>query len=87
MNRSFARAVSGPLADYIAILQRRVNADKAAGRKGFRNRLFLVESGFDEPEAAKIRPKQPAPTCQGAACSKAVVSKPQQAGQLRWSGD
>jgi len=42
MKRSFVRAVSGPHVDYIAILQRHVNADKAIGREGSLKGVFPI---------------------------------------------
>ena len=74
MKNSFVRAVSRPHGDYIAILRRRVNANKAGEREGFRNRLFPLGSGFAETEQAEIRPKQPASAQQGAAGRIGVIS-------------
>ena len=80
MKRSFVRTVSSPRVNYIAILQRRVNANKAKGWEGFPNGLFLVGSRFAETEPAEIRPEQAADTEQGAACRIAVIGKAKQAG-------
>ena len=74
------RAVSSPHMDYIAIPRRRVNANKANGREGFRKRQFLVGSGFAETESAEIRPKQSADAEQGAARRVGIIGNPEQAG-------
>jgi hypothetical protein len=74
------RAVSGPHADYIAFPHRRVNANRADGWEGFRERVFPVRSDFAETEEAETRAQQPAGAEQGTARRIGIKRDTEQAG-------